>query len=190
MGQNLIVSGDRKMFIFTAKVAKEKLVIGILGIAAAVVLLVLMLGGGAEATETEKTTETISTTGISGNDDRLEYINALGWVVEETPVETIEVMIPPEGDKVFDRYNELQMSQGFDLSKFAGKKVKKITYQVLNHPSGEEDVHLTIYTHKKEIIGGDVSSGREGGFMHSLKMPDTAGVTSEEAEATTREALS
>lgn len=188
MGQNLIVSGDRKMFIFTAKVAKEKLVIGILGIAAAVVLLVLMIGGGAEAKE--KTTETISTTGITGNDDRLEYINALGWVVEETPVETIEVMIPEEGDKVFDRYNELQMSQGFDLSKFAGKKVKKITYQVLNHPSGEEDVHLTIFTYKKEIIGGDVSSGMEGGFMHSLQMPDSAGVTAEEAEATTREALS
>ncbi len=178
------------MFIFTAKIAKEKLIIGILGIAAAIVLLVLMLGGGAEATEAEKTTETISTTGITGNDDRLEYLNALGWVVEETPVETIEVMIPEEGDKVFDRYNELQMSQGFDLSRFAGKKVKKITYQVLNHPSGEEDVHLTIYTCKKEIIGGDVSSGTEGGFMHGLQMPDTAGVTAEEAEATTTETLS
>lgn len=177
------------MFIFTAKVPKEKLLIGIIGIAAAVLLLALMLGGGADASEGE-TTETISTTGIAGNDDRLEYITSLGWAVEETPMETIEVIIPEEGDKVFDRYNELQMSQGFDLSKLSGKKVKKITYKVLNHPSGEEDVNLTLYTYKKEIVGGDVSSGKEGGFMHSLQMPQQPGVTAEETEATTREAIS
>ena len=177
------------MFIFTAKVPKEKLLIGFIGMAAAVLLLVLMLSGGADATEAE-TTETVSTTGISDNDDRLNYITSLGWAVEETPEETIEVVIPEEGDKVFDRYNELQKSQGFDLSKMAGKKVKKITYKVLNHPSGEDDVNLTLYTYKKEIVGGDVSSGREGGFMHGLQMPDSPGVTAEEAEAATTETLS
>lgn len=164
------------MFIFTAKIAKEKLLIGAIGIAAVVALAVLLIGGGAEA----KTTETISTTGITGNDDRLTYIASLGWQVEETPVETIEVLIPQSDDEVFQRYNQLQTEQGFDLSRLEGKKVKKITYRVLNHPSGQENVFLTLLTSKKEIVGGDVSSPGEGGFIHGLEMPEVTDTTTTE----------
>ncbi len=174
------------MFIFTAKLAKEKLIIGILGIAAVAALAVLLIGGGGD----EKTTETISTTGITGNDDRLGYIASLGWSVEETPMETIEVVVPQEDDPVFERYNQLQESQGFDLGRLSGKKVKKITYKVLNHPSGQDDVLLTIYTYKKEIVGGDVSLPGEDGFMHGLQMPQTWEKTADNSQATTTETLS
>lgn len=171
------------MFIFTARVTKEKLVIALLALAAVIVALVLLFGGSSETT-----TETIAPANVSTNDGRLEFISSYGWEVNTTPLETTEVKVPEDNSEVFDRYNELQKSQGYDLSKFAGKKLKKVTYEVLNHPSGETGVKLTLFINKKEVVGGDVSSGRQGGFMHSLEMPRSdsgvslAGSTRESSE--------
>lgn len=160
------------MFIFTARVTKEKLIIALLALAAVIVLLVLLLGGN------ESTTETIAPINVSTNDGRLEFISSYGWEVNSTPVETTEVRVPEDNSEVFERYNELQKSQGYDLSKYAGKKLKKVTYEVLNHPSGESGVMLTLFISKKEVVGGDVSSGQKGGFMHGFDMPKNGTILS------------
>lgn len=160
------------MFIFTARVTKEKLIIALLALAAVIVLLVLLLGGN------ESTTETIAPINVSTNDGRLEFISSYGWEVNNTPVETTEVRVPEDNSEVFERYNELQKSQGYDLSKYAGKKLKKVTYEVLNHPSGESGVMLTLFINKKEVVGGDVSSGQKGGFMHGFDMPKNGTILS------------
>lgn len=154
------------MFIFTARVTKEKLIIALLALAAVIVLLFMLLSG-----DQETTTETIAPANVSTNDGRLEFISSYGWEVNDTPVETTEVRVPEDDSEVFERYNDLQKSQGYDLSKYAGKKLKKVTYEVLNHPSGETGVKLTLFINKKEVVGGDVSSGQKGGFMHGFEMP-------------------
>ena len=54
-------------------------------------------------------------------DDAAKFLGQFGWVVDAGSVEKREVTIPSEFDKVFAGYNEMQKSQGLDLSKYKKK---------------------------------------------------------------------
>ena len=117
------------MMFMTAKVDPKKVFI-VLAALAALILGILWLFGGAKEDAAK----------VATNDDRVAYLKNLGWEVTVTPKETMEVRVPQEGDEVFRRYNELQKSQGFDLSKYAGKTVQRYVYQVNNYPGATEPV--------------------------------------------------
>lgn len=158
------------MVVLTAKVSKGKLVAIIL-ILAVVVGLLVVLGSSAEKDGT--TAETAVTTTVESNDDRVAYIQSLGWQVNPEPVESQEVRIPAELPEVLQRYNELQQSQGYDLSQFGGKTVKRYVYEVLNYPDTTESYYLTLLVHKDTVIGGDVTSAAQNGLMQGLQYPNT-----------------
>ena len=56
--------------------------------------------------------------GIPGetNSQRVTFLAQYGWEVEEEPVEIRDVTIPEEFDQVYQQYNEVQKSQGMDLT--------------------------------------------------------------------------
>ena len=99
------------MFIMTTKVDKRKLLIAAAAILAAIAAL-LFLGGGQEAAPTSASTAPAADT----NDARVKFLTDLGWDVTASPAEATEVKIPRDADEVFDRYNALQKSMGYDLS--------------------------------------------------------------------------
>ena len=72
------------------------------------------------------------------NEERVAYLQSLGWEVEETPILEQEITLPKEFPDVLDQYNELQRQQGFDLEEYAGKKLTLYTYRITNHPDAEE----------------------------------------------------
>lgn len=123
----------------------------------------------AEASELE-ITEAVSFEKIKTAQDRLNFLQSLGWEVETAPTEEVEVTIPAEFDKIFQSYNELQRKQGFDLSKYHKKQVKRYTYRVTNYPDYSGDVYVSIIMYKNRVIGGDVSSADANGFIHGLDM--------------------
>ena len=88
--------------------------------------------------------------------------------VTASPAEATEVKIPRGSDEVFDRYNELQKSQGYDLSKYAGKKVMRYVYQVNNFPDAKEPVYATLLVYKDLIIGGDITDTTPGGKVQGF----------------------
>ena len=100
--------------------------------------------------------------------DRLELIASWGWEVEPEPVEIIEVAIPQEFDSVYETYNELQKEQGFDLTRYRGKRCKRYGYVVTNYPDATGEVRLNLLVYQGKAIGGDVSSVELGGFMQGL----------------------
>lgn len=157
------------MVVLTAKVSKGKLV-AILLILAVVVGLLVVLGSSAE--EGGTTAETTITT-VESNDDRVAYLQSLGWQVNPEPVESQEVRIPAELPEVLQKYNELQQSQGYDLSQYGGKTVKRYVYEVLNYPDTTESYYLTLLVHKDTVIGGDVTSAAQNGLMQGLQYPAT-----------------
>ena len=157
------------MVVLTAKVSKGKLV-AILLILAVVVGLLVVLGSSAE--EDGGTAETAVTT-VESNDDRVAYLQSLGWQVNPEPVESQEVRIPAELPEVLQKYNELQQSQGYDLSQYGGKTVKRYVYEVLNYPDTTESYYLTLLVHKDTVIGGDVTSSAQNGLMQGLQYPET-----------------
>ncbi|MDD3193974.1 MAG: DUF4830 domain-containing protein [Oscillospiraceae bacterium] len=102
---------------------------------------------------------------------RQEFIASFGWEIETEPSLVMEVKIPETFDAVYEEYNNLQKTQGMDLSGFKGKRCKKYQYAVLNYPNQPEHVACTLLVRDGKIIGGDVSCGGENGFSHGFALP-------------------
>ena len=161
------------MLVMTAKVDKKKIAI-ILVAAIALIAGLFMLFGGSNDTPT-------AATNVSNNDARVAFLKSFGWDVTNSPVESSQVRIPSETSEVFDRYNELQKSQGYDLSAFAGKTVMRFVYKINNFPNATEPVYATLLVYKNQIIGGDVTDTSAKGKVYSFKMPKTQDVPSQES---------
>ena len=151
------------MFIMTTKVDKRKLLIAAAAILAAIAAL-LFLGNGQEAAPTSASTAPAA----DSNDARVKFLTDLGWDVTASPAEATEVKIPRDADEVFDRYNALQKSMGYDLSKYAGKKVMRYVYQVNNYAGAQEPVYATLLIYKDQIIGGDITDTTPGGKVQGF----------------------
>ena len=151
------------MFVLTAKISKPKIIaVGVLLLAA--VLLIVLLA----TNETAPDTQPIGMT----NDDRVAYLATYGWSVDATAKETQKVKIPDSTDnRVFARYNELQKSQGFDLTKYAGQDVMRYVYKILNYPDANAPIYATVLVCDGHIIGGDVTDSAPDGVIHGFKKP-------------------
>ena len=152
------------MMIMTAKVDLKKIML-ILGVIAALILSAVLLLGGETDTET-------AAAAVSNNDARVQFLKDFGWDVTTSPVETGQVKIPEQSSEVFDRYNALQKSQGYDLTEYAGKKVMRYVYKINNYPGATEPVYATVLVCKNRIIGGDVTDTAAKGQIRGFKMPD------------------
>lgn len=157
------------MFIFTAKLRKGR----IFAVAAAAVIVcgVLVAATGVLGTRSATAAATASPKGIKTNEDRVAYLEHYGWLVSPEPPTTEELTIPKEFDETYSQYLQLQADQGFDLTQYQGKRVKRYTYQVTNYPTGESGIQIGLLMYKNTVIGGDVLSGELNGFIHGLTYP-------------------
>ena len=149
------------MLIVTAKVDKRKLFIAGIAVITAILLLLALTGRNSEPTAAMNAP-------ADTNDSRVKFLTDLGWEVTASPTEAAEVRIPTGEDEVFSRYNELQKSQGYDLTKYAGKKVMRYVYQVGNYPGAKEPVYATVLVYKDKIIGGDITDPPPGGKVQGF----------------------
>ena len=110
--------------------------------------------------------------GIPGgsNEERLAYLTSLGWEVDEACVEKLDITLPKALDGDFTSYNEMQKTQGFDLSPLAGKTLTRVTYRVKNHPM-REDAQANLYIYDGNIVAGDIICTGKNGFISDLKFP-------------------
>ena len=152
------------MMVMTAKVDLKKIMLALAAVAALIVALIMLMGDGEDATQTAA---------LSSNDGRVKFLTDLGWDVTTSPKESGQVKIPTEESEAFRRYNALQKSQGYDLSKFAGKNVMRYVYQLNNFPGTTDPVYATLLVYKNEIIGGDVTQSGAKGKIQGLKRPES-----------------
>ena len=151
------------MLVMTAKVNIKKIIIILAAVAVLVIGLALIFRGG--------DSEAAMSANVGSNDARVAFLKSFGWEVTTSPVESSQVRIPSQSSEVFDRYNALQKSQGYDLSAYAGKTVMRYVYKINNYPGATEPVYATILVYKKQIIGGDVTDTAAKGVIRSFKMP-------------------
>ena len=149
------------MMVMTAKVDKKKLILVLAGVA---ILLagIFWLFGGSDA-------EPTAAASLASNDGRVAFLKDLGWDVTASPKESGQVRIPEPGDPVFDRYNELQKSQGYDLNTYGGKTVMRYVYKVKNYPGATDPVYATLLIFKDQVIGGDITDTSAKGAIRPLK---------------------
>ena len=152
------------MMVMTAKVDKKKIVMVLAAAAVLVAALIMLFGGGGDATTT-------AAPSLSSNDSRVQFLKSFGWEVASSPVESGQVRIPQEGSEVFDRYNALQKSQGYDLTPYAGKTAMRYVYKITNYPGATDPVYATLLVLKDQVIGGDVTDTSAKGVIRGFKMP-------------------
>lgn len=152
------------MVIFTAKLNKKKC-IGVVAAAAALILFIIFLSNRGTGTDLTPA----AGTKLSSPESRVEYLASQGYITPQEPIKTQEVLIPKDFTEVYAQYNALQQSQGFDLTKYKGKRVMQYVYQVENWPEETSDpVYATLLIYKNKLIGADLSRSGAEGFLRPL----------------------
>ena len=159
------------MMMMTAKVNIKKVLIALAAAVALIVALVSALGG--------KDDDPAAVTTMSDNNSRVQFLESQGWQVTTSPKEAGQVRIPEEQSPVYARYNELQKTQGYDLSEYAGKNVMRYVYEVNNYPGSDQPVYATLLVYKNRIIGGDITDTAAKGAIQGLRKPQETTVPSE-----------
>ena len=157
------------MFIFTAKLKRERVIAGavaLVALGAVVAGAVGLVNARGAPSSSEGSAREVKT-----NEDRVAYLESFGWTVESEPIAVEELLIPEQFDETYKQYLDLLSSQGFDLKQYAGKRVKRYTYVITNYPTGEKNVQAGLLIYRDTVVGGDVLSSQLGGFIHGLEMP-------------------
>lgn len=155
------------MFIMTAKVDKKKILLVCGAVLALVAIIIAVCSGGGSAA-------TSASGSVTSNDDRVQFLAAFGWEVAASPVESGQVRIPENTSEVFDRYNALQKTMGYDLTDFAGKTVMRYVYKVKNYPGATADVYATLLISNNQIIGGDITDTSANGKIQGFAQKSEA----------------
>lgn len=135
----------------------------LIGLGLVLMVLVLMLCGSRAGSAQEHGEI------LSENEDRVRWLEDLGWTVESEPVSRREIIIPRDFGPVLENYNDLQKQQGYDLADYQGLTATLYTYRVTNWPEKELTVLADIYIYRNRVIAGDIHSTAVDGFMIALR---------------------
>ena len=149
------------MLIWTAKFSRKKAVAAVLVMGAVIAALIILMGRmtSEESAEAPQLTD---------NTQRVAYLQSLGWEVAPEPAETLQFLLPETLAEPYLTYNELQKSQGFDLSACCGKQVSRYTYTVTNYPDRAEGIQANLYLCEDRPVAGDICCPGVDGFQEAL----------------------
>lgn len=156
------------MFVYSIKSKHVKVALLLLFVVVTVISLFILSRDSAQAGKGDNVTLKAST-----HEERMAFLSQYGWEIDEEPVEVREVIIPEEFDDTYTAYNEIQKNQGFDLTVYAGMRVKRWSYTVKNYTGYENKqcIHANILVYEGIVVGGDICSVELDGFMHGFQMP-------------------
>lgn len=164
------------MFICTLKATNIKFFAVVLSAVVLLVSVILLTAGGTVRTTAAiaKQNEKIVFDKIRTNEDRVSFLGQYGWEVKNEPTEEVTMKLPSQFDKVMTSYNEIQKTEGLDLTKYKGKEVTRYTYEVTNYPGYDGTVYANVIVCKNRVIGGDICSADVSGFIRGFTMPEKA----------------
>ncbi len=155
------------MFVYSIKSKHIKVALLVIFVIVTAISLFIL---SKESQQTGKSGMSIK---ASSHEERVAFLSQYGWEIDAEPVEVQEVIIPSEFDDVYNAYNEIQKAQGFDLTVYAGVRVKRWTYMIKNYKGYEDKdcIHANILVYDGLVVGGDVCSVELDGFMHGFSQP-------------------
>ena len=163
------------MFIYSFKASTLKL-LGIISVTLAaliaIVAFVPVYADGFSSVTTGAQVEgekSISYDKVKSAADAVNFLSQFGWTVDGGAPESAKVTIPSEFDKVFAAYNEIQKSQGLDLSKYKKKELTRYTFEVTNYEDYEGKVYANVLVYRNKVVGGDICSADVSGFVHGFE---------------------
>ena len=154
------------MLIVTTRLTRRKA-------ALAVILLGAVLAGAIILVGRISVPEENPLPQLKDNQQRVDYLLSLGWEVEPEPLETLQILLPETLEEPYRTYNQLQLSQGFDLEACCGKQVSRFTYAVRNYPGRSEGVQANLYVCEERPVAGDLCCPGTDGFQEPLIRTET-----------------
>lgn len=152
------------MFIYTFKASSIKFFAVLL---LSVFALVVFVSVTSDYANQSNTVTAFSDAKLSTNEDRVNFLKANGIIVEGSPCEIIETVVPEKFDSVYQEYNNIQMSQGFDLEKYKGKEVTRYSYIIMDDTKESKTI-ASIILHKNRIIACDICNTEGEGYVSAL----------------------
>lgn len=161
------------MFVYSVKTSKAKMAALLVALAAAVIALIMVIGRGEKPAATDDLAVNYKAESAA---ERTAFLSQFGWKISEDPVEVSEVIIPENFDDGYTEYAAMNKAQGLDLEPFKGVRAKRWTYTVLNYPGLEnsKSVQANLLIYDGRVIGGDVCSLEQGGFISGFDFPQNA----------------
>ena len=160
------------MFIYSLRANTLKLV-GIVCVALTVLIALIAFvptySSGVVSQTAAEGNASYSYDKVRSSGDVINFLAQFGWTVDADPAAVETVTIPAEFDKVYAAYNELQKSQGLDLSKYMGKDVTRYTFTVTNYPDYDGNVLANVLVYRNRVVGGDICSADVTGFVHGFE---------------------
>ena len=133
----------------------------------------LLTLGNAETVYASAEGREINYGGMKTNEDRIAFIESFGIKVDIEPVREETFTMPEDFDRIISGYNQIQKTQGLDLTKYARKRVTHYSYKVTNYDS-DGTVYVNLLIHKNRVIAADISSPDGDGFVYALTDVDTS----------------
>ncbi len=160
------------MFVYSLRASTVRILgvvcIALVGIIALVAFVpTYVTAGGADTAVGQISSESVSVKydKIKTEQDVVAFLGQFGWQVEGKAIEVKDVTVPAEFDKVYAGYNQVQLAQGLDLTRYKGKTLTRYTFKVTNYEGHEGTVYANVLVYRKKVVGGDVCSAAiEGGF--------------------------
>lgn len=163
------------MFIYSFRASTLKL-LGIISVTLvaliAIIAFVPVYAEGMSSVGTSATVEggkEISYDKVKSAADAVNFLAQFGWTVDGGKPESEKVTIPAEFDKVFAAYNEIQKTQGLDLSKYKKKELTRYTFEVTNYNGYDGKVIANVLVYRNRVVGGDICSADVSGFVHGFE---------------------
>lgn len=161
------------MFVYSVKTSKAKIAAFAMAIIAVVIAIAVIMTGEKEPAANDSAVNFKA----ENSAEREAFLSQFGWKISQDPVEISEVIIPEDFDAGYAEYAEMNKAQGLDLEPYKGMRAKRWTYDVLNYPglenmTGTVQANLLIYDGR--VIGGDICSLEQGGFIHGFDFPQSA----------------
>lgn len=120
---------------------------------------------------------------MSGNAERVEFLNRQGYIVKPDPVRREDVTVPSEFNDTYKSYVEMQQAQGLDLTEHKGDKATLFSYAVLNYPEYSENVFADLLVADDKLIACQLRyDDEENGFVKPLITKGLTDIGQSEAE--------
>jgi hypothetical protein len=160
------------MFVYSVRATTIKF-FGVICVALATLITVIALVPGYVAGEEDvqvgsdggEVVQVISYEKVKTAEDAAKFLTQFGWEVNADDVEEVDVTLPSAFDKILTAYNELQMRQGLNLTKYKNKPIVRYTFTVKNYPGAEGPVLANVLVYRNRVIGGDLCSAEMSGFV-------------------------
>ena len=163
------------MFIYSLRASTLKffgiIAVTLVALIAIIAFVPVYMEGGVQDTPAGVTDKEVSYSYDKVRDvsSVVSFLSQFGWTVDGATAQSAKVTIPDEFDKVFASYNEIQKSQGLDLSKFKRKELTRYTVEVTNYKGYEGTVYANVLVYRNKVVGGDICSADVAGFVHGFE---------------------